>query len=202
MNIRITGFIPDSWHKKSAGIFRHSVFLLNMKIPDSFYQFIRNLTQLLGTYIYLLERSQNFLCSIVGFFRAFHIFFRNSGQFPNCLNDFISGIFRRLVLALICLMLCMELLISPSTSFTIFLRFCHALTLAGNNLLHTLHTFHSKGRIPDQRWRYLSISWLDWSDCSASFLIWPATTANPRPLSPARAASMEHSGSADWFPLQ
>ena len=39
-----------------------------MEIPDSLYQFIGNLPQLLGTYIYLLERFYNFLCSIVGFF--------------------------------------------------------------------------------------------------------------------------------------
>ena len=122
-----------------------------MKIPDSFYQFIRNLTQLLGTYIYLLERSHNFLCSIVGFFRAFHIFFRNSGQFPNCLNNFISGIFQSLGT-------CFDLFDALHGTvnfaqhfFYNILRLCHALTLAGNNLLHTLHTFHSKGRIPDQR---------------------------------------------------
>ena len=41
------------------------------------------------------------------------------------------------------------------------LRFCHALTLAGNNLLHALHTFHSKEESLISVDAICSISWLD-----------------------------------------
>ncbi|MNN63618.1 hypothetical protein D3C81_1790070 [compost metagenome] len=56
---------------------------------------------------------------------------------------------------------------------------------------------------PWMNWINSTIWAIDWLVCSASFLTSPATTAKPRPCSPARAASMEafSDRSAVWFEI-